>query len=97
MRSCATQLSRVIIVASPAEGVDRFNRSLPISERNNQIVDMDAKLNIIIVGAGLGGIGAAISCALGGHNVTVLESASQIAEVCLSSHVHLHIATNKNE
>lgn len=59
---------------------------------------MDAKLNIIIVGAGLGGIGAAISCALEGHNVTVLESASQIAEVCLSSSVHPHIArTYKNE
>jgi salicylate hydroxylase len=43
---------------------------------------MDAKLNIVIVGAGLGGIGAAISCAQGGHNVIVLEAASQIAEVC---------------
>jgi salicylate hydroxylase len=42
---------------------------------------MDPKLNIIIVGAGLGGIGAAISCAQGGHNVKVLEAASQIAEV----------------
>ena len=46
---------------------------------------MDAKLNIIIVGAGLGGIGAAISCAQGGHNVKVLEATSQIAEVCSSN------------
>ncbi|KAF2421252.1 FAD binding domain protein [Tothia fuscella] len=38
-------------------------------------------LRIIIVGAGLSGIGAAISCALGGHSVTVLESAAQIAEI----------------
>lgn len=35
----------------------------------------------IIVGAGLGGLGAAISLNLAGHRVLVLESASQIAEV----------------
>ena len=38
-------------------------------------------LDVIIVGAGLSGIGAAISYALGGHSVRVLESTSQIAEV----------------
>ena len=36
---------------------------------------------VIIVGAGLGGLGAAISILLAGHIVTVLESASEIAEV----------------
>lgn len=36
---------------------------------------------IIIVGAGLGGLGAAISLLLAGHAVTVLEGASQIGEV----------------
>ncbi len=39
------------------------------------------KLNIGIVGAGLGGLAAAISCALAGHTVTVFESAKQLAEV----------------
>ncbi|KAK4622189.1 FAD-dependent monooxygenase OpS4 [Fulvia fulva] len=38
-------------------------------------------LSIIIVGAGLGGLGAAIALLLAGHDVHVLESASQIAEV----------------
>lgn len=38
-------------------------------------------LQIIVVGAGLGGLGAAISLLLSGHRVLVLESASQIAEV----------------
>lgn len=38
-------------------------------------------LQIIIVGAGLGGLGAAISLLLIGHRVLVLESASKIAEV----------------
>lgn len=38
-------------------------------------------LHIIVVGAGLAGISAAISCALAGHSVTVLESAKELAEV----------------
>ena len=36
---------------------------------------------VIVVGAGLGGLGAAIAILLGGHDVTVLESTSEIAEV----------------
>ena len=38
-------------------------------------------LDIIIVGAGLGGLSAAISCAIAGHSVRVLESAKQLAEI----------------
>jgi flavin-dependent dehydrogenase len=40
-----------------------------------------SSLDIVIIGAGLGGLAAAISCALGGHNVTVLEQARELAEV----------------
>lgn len=36
---------------------------------------------VIVVGAGLGGLGAAIAILLAGHTVTVLESAAEIAEV----------------
>lgn len=36
---------------------------------------------VIIVGAGLGGLGAAISIRLAGHEVTVLEAAAEIGEV----------------
>ncbi|KAF4540142.1 Monooxygenase FAD-binding protein [Lasiodiplodia theobromae] len=39
------------------------------------------RLDIIIVGAGLGGLAASIECARSGHNVTVLEGASELAEV----------------
>lgn len=58
----------------------------------NQDVDTGAikaikktRLHIIVVGAGLAGISAAISCALAGHAVTVLEAAKELAEVCPSS------------
>jgi salicylate hydroxylase len=36
---------------------------------------------VIIIGAGLGGLGAAIAIRLAGHSVTVLESAREIGEV----------------
>ena len=39
------------------------------------------QLDITIVGAGLGGVAAAISCSLAGHHVTVLEAAPKLAEV----------------
>lgn len=42
----------------------------------------DARLDIIIIGAGLSGLSAAISCAQAGHNVLVLEGAKELAEVC---------------
>lgn len=40
------------------------------------------RLKIIIVGAGLGGLAAAISLARRGHNVTVFEQAPALGEVC---------------
>lgn len=41
----------------------------------------DSQLQVLVCGAGLAGLSAAISCALGGHRVTVLEGAKQLAEV----------------
>lgn len=42
---------------------------------------VDSTLKIIIVGAGLGGLGAAIALRLAGHEVVILESAREIGEV----------------
>ncbi|KAI5857791.1 hypothetical protein BZA05DRAFT_106304 [Tricharina praecox] len=46
------------------------------------------KLNVVIVGAGLGGLGAAIGISLAGHNVTVLEAASEIGEIGAGIQIH---------
>nr|KAK5441286.1 hypothetical protein LTR18_007130 [Exophiala xenobiotica] len=53
----------------------------PIPVRAPLKRDASTQLNIIIVGAGLGGVGAAIALLLAGHKVTILEAASEIAEV----------------
>ncbi|KAL4916864.1 hypothetical protein BDW62DRAFT_218465 [Aspergillus aurantiobrunneus] len=42
---------------------------------------MQSPLHIIVVGAGLSGLATAISCAQSGHTVTVLEQATELAEV----------------
>lgn len=42
---------------------------------------MKSSLNIVIVGAGIAGLTAAISCAEAGHHVVVLEGARQLAEI----------------
>ncbi|KAI1008315.1 hypothetical protein LB504_002043 [Fusarium proliferatum] len=53
---------------------------MPSSTQPSQ-VDNDVHLNVIVVGAGLAGLAAAISISLSGHNVTVLESAKELLEV----------------
>jgi len=58
--------------------------------------DKHFRLRILIVGAGLGGLSAAISCAVAGHDVIVFEGAKQLAEVCciLVAHRKLFVNTN---
>jgi salicylate hydroxylase len=52
---------------------------IPIKQRLER--DVSTQLDIIVVGAGLGGTGAAISVLLAGHNVTIFEAAPEIGEV----------------
>lgn len=52
---------------------------ISVQQRSHR--DDDSRLECIVVGGGLGGLGAAIAILLAGHEVTVLEAASQIGEV----------------
>jgi salicylate hydroxylase len=52
-----------------------------MSIANPTLAPSELKLNIIIVGAGIGGMAAATSLGRRGHNVTVFEDAPQIGEV----------------
>ncbi|KAL4938640.1 hypothetical protein BDV06DRAFT_231626 [Aspergillus oleicola] len=53
--------------------------SIPIAQQQSR--PEAAKLDIVIVGAGLAGVGVAIACLLAGHNVHILESAREIGEI----------------
>lgn len=63
--------------------VSSFGRSDPrihaitMTDRRTTTSPLDVK----IIGAGIGGLSAAISCALAGHRVSVLESARELAEI----------------
>ncbi|GAQ44159.1 hypothetical protein AtubIFM54640_004363 [Aspergillus tubingensis] len=57
-----------------------FNSVLGRSE-GSTMSHQDSHLDIIVVGAGLSGLATAISCAMSGHTVTVLEQAKELAEV----------------
>ncbi|KAF2484884.1 salicylate hydroxylase [Neohortaea acidophila] len=41
----------------------------------------DNALDVVIVGGGLGGLAAAISCAIAGHRICVLEASRELAEI----------------
>ncbi|RSM15775.1 hypothetical protein CDV31_004876 [Fusarium ambrosium] len=57
--------------------VDTTSETVVEVPRSNTAVELD----IIVVGAGLSGLGAAIASALSGHRVTVYESATELREI----------------
>ena len=55
-----------------------------------KIEQANLKLNILVVGAGIGGLATAVSLARRGHKITVFEQAPELAEV-LGTAIHLCI------
>ena len=52
------------------------------------VTDNFYQVDIVIVGAGIAGLSAALSCAQAGHKVTVLEGAKELAEVGAGFKLH---------
>ncbi|KAI6763229.1 hypothetical protein HG531_013126 [Fusarium graminearum] len=51
-------------------------------------------LDIIIVGAGLSGLAAAVSCSLSGHKVTIFESATALQEVSYNDLMSIQLTSS---
>ncbi|KAK4947785.1 hypothetical protein LTR10_013293 [Elasticomyces elasticus] len=50
-------------------------------DTSTKMIERAPRLDIIIVGAGLGGLATAVSCALAQHRVIVLEASRELAEI----------------
>ncbi|KAF4335208.1 salicylate hydroxylase [Fusarium beomiforme] len=61
--------------------LERIHNSGTVANGSSQIAGSEVKLQIVIVGAGLGGLATAVALARQGHEVTVLEQAAALGEV----------------
>ena len=69
-------------------------KALQTSNSSDQDIPSRVRLNIIIVGAGLGGLAAAIALARKGHEVKVVEQAPALAEVCRLVNLYNHASAD---
>jgi salicylate hydroxylase len=53
------------------------------------------RLNVVVVGCGLGGLACAFSLHKAGHNVVILETARNIGEVQISSFPYITLTEGK--
>lgn len=95
--STALQLQEYDLTKYPSRSVNLLGRLMNDGRRDSPIAVTDTtdqlisqeksqvSLQIVIVGAGLGGLSAAIALARRGHRVIVLEQAETLGEVCTLS------------
>ena len=67
------------VISYPTGSLDFLNPPLDSSKTANS--QSRVKLDILIAGAGLGGLAAAIALSLRGHRVKVFEQAPELGEV----------------
>lgn len=78
------QAAPALSATYPTRSLEFLNHEVNVSEnRATEAKESQAKvvLNVIIVGAGLGGLATAVALARQGHKVKVLEQAHALAEV----------------
>ena len=79
------------LLGSPSISRSLFRRHYVTTNTMATIKPQANPLHVIVVGAGLGGLAAAIATRLSGHNVTICEQAPALGEV--NSPLHLRIGS----
>jgi hypothetical protein len=84
VHSFSIQVSKAHLLLS-----NDYHPKLPGSPENKMPeAETKAQFHIAIVGAGLGGLAAAISIAQGGHRATIFEQAAELGEASIASSPH---------